>query len=260
MGKVPEYTALTSLNESMSFYCVIDSDLDGNYESNRVALSVLRASLYATGSKIFKLSKGTDIASASALALEDDGNYFDVTGTTGITSINTVQIGTVVVLQFDGVLTLTHHATNLILPTAANITTAAGDQAAFVEYDTGKWRCLWYTTAGKIPVYSSDAMRPVYIDAAPQALSGAGAVDIVSPITNVTTTGAGDALTLADATILGQMKVINHVVDGGSYVLTPTTLSGGATITVTDVGVSITLMWTASGWRLVEQTGVATIA
>ncbi|MHC5061701.1 MAG: hypothetical protein ACYTFK_11535 [Planctomycetota bacterium] len=103
-------------------------------------------------------------------------------------------------------------------------------------------------------------LQPVYIDAAPQALSGAGAVDIVSPVTNFTSTGATDALTLVDSTVIGQVKVINHEVDGGGYVLTPTTLSGGTTITVTDVGVSITLMWTTSGWLLVSQTGVATIA
>ena len=103
-------------------------------------------------------------------------------------------------------------------------------------------------------------VAPFYIDAAPQALSGPGAVDIVSPVTNFTSTGATDALTLADSTQIGQVKVLNHAVDGGGYVLTPTTLSGGTTITVTDVGVSITLMWTASGWRLMSQTGVATIA
>ena len=101
---------------------------------------------------------------------------------------------------------------------------------------------------------------PHYIDAAPQALSGAGAVDIVSPITNFTSTGATDALTLVDATTEGHVKVINHSVDGGGYVLTPTTLAGGTTITVTDPAVSITLMWTTAGWRLMSQTGVATIA
>lgn len=88
-------------------------------------------------------TKGTDVASAAALTL-GDGNYFDITGTTAITSIGTKGVGTVIKLHFDGALTLTHHATDLILPGGANITTAAGDEAEFVEYATGDWRCVGY--------------------------------------------------------------------------------------------------------------------
>jgi hypothetical protein len=50
-------------------------------------------------------------------------------------------------LHFDGALILTHHATDLVLPGAANITTAAGDEAEFVEYATGDYRCTSYTKA-----------------------------------------------------------------------------------------------------------------
>jgi hypothetical protein len=92
-------------------------------------------------------AKGADVASASALPLITDGNYFDVTGTTTITSFNSMGVGTWIGLQFDGVLTLTHNATDLILPGAANITTAAGDEAIFVEYASGDWRCVAYTRA-----------------------------------------------------------------------------------------------------------------
>ena len=91
--------------------------------------------------------KGEDVASAAALTLPGDGNYFDITGTTTITSMATKAAGTVVRLHFDGALTLTHHATNLILPGAANITTAAGDEAEFVEYAEGSWRCTRYQEA-----------------------------------------------------------------------------------------------------------------
>jgi hypothetical protein len=44
-------------------------------------------------------------------------------------------------------LTLTHHATDLILPSGANITTAAGDEFTFVEYASGDWRCIGYVLA-----------------------------------------------------------------------------------------------------------------
>ena len=96
---------------------------------------------------LLEFNKGADIASATALALGVDGNYFDVTGTTAITSINTRRVGSIIKLHFDGILALTHHVTDLILPGGANITTAAGDEAEFVEYATGDWRCTNYSTA-----------------------------------------------------------------------------------------------------------------
>ena len=92
-----------------------------------------------------KFSKGADITSASALTLGNDGNYFDVTGTTNITSIDAVGIGTVIKLHFDGVLTLTHNATNLVLPGGADIVTVAGDEIEFIEYATGDWRLTSYS-------------------------------------------------------------------------------------------------------------------
>ena len=102
---------------------------------------------------MFRWRKGSDIASASALTLGTGGNFFDVTGTTSITSISTSGvIGTRILLQFDGVLTLTYHATDLILPGKANIITAAGDIAEFIEYASGDWMCLNYTRASGYPV------------------------------------------------------------------------------------------------------------
>lgn len=95
-------------------------------------------------------TKGGDIASASSLAL-GDGNYFDITGTTTVTAIATKGTGSVIKLHFDAVLILTHHASNLILPGAANITTAAGDEAEFIEYATGLWRCVSYQVAANVP-------------------------------------------------------------------------------------------------------------
>ena len=69
-------------------------------------------------------SKGADVASATALVLLTDGNYFDVTGTVTNTSFNTTAVGTQIKLHFDAACILTHHATDLILPSGANITTA----------------------------------------------------------------------------------------------------------------------------------------
>ena len=106
----------------------------------------LGGTLDANGKQV-RLAKGADVASVAALALGTDGNYFDITGVIAITSIGTLGIGTVVTLHFDGILTLTHHAADLILPSGANIATAAGDEATFIEYAAGDWRCVNYTKA-----------------------------------------------------------------------------------------------------------------
>jgi hypothetical protein len=82
-----------------------------------------------------------------------------------------------------------------------------------------------------------------------QSLSGAGAVNTTDMMTSLTTTGAAQALTLANGTV-GQIKIIAHVVDGGSAVLTPTTKIGFTTITFTGVGESATLVYTSAGWAI----------
>ena len=87
-----------------------------------------------------------------------------------------------------------------------------------------------------------------------QALSGAGAVNTTDMLTSLTTTGATQALTLANGT-LGQIKIISHVVDGGSAVLTHTTKIGFTTITFTAVGDSAMLIYTVSGWDIVSLNG-----
>ena len=89
------------------------------------------------------------------------------------------------------------------------------------------------------------------------ALSGAGAVDIVNLVTEVTSTGA-DALTLADGTTVGQMKIITMVVDGGDATLTPTTFANGTTMTFADVNDTVCLVWANTiGWVIVSNSGVA---
>lgn len=81
-----------------------------------------------------------------------------------------------------------------------------------------------------------------------QALSGAGAANVTTETTKITSTGVLDAISLADG-VDGQTKIIIHDVDGGSFVLTPTTKTGWTTFTSTIAGESITLKFvTTRGW------------
>ena len=90
--------------------------------------TLLPAATAAAGRAILELAKGADIASASPLVLGTDGNYFDVTGTTGFSQITCIA-GVLFMLQFDDVLTMTDGA-NLDLG-GVDITTAIGDRGIF---------------------------------------------------------------------------------------------------------------------------------
>ena len=92
--------------------------------------------------------QGADVASAGTTSL-GEGGYFNITGTTTITDIDfaTDKAGRKAWVKFAGALTLTHNASTLILPTGANITTAAGDTACFVSEGSDVIRCVAYQRA-----------------------------------------------------------------------------------------------------------------
>lgn len=101
---------------------------------------------YSTPDSVAALwEKGSDIASAGTIAV-GEGGFFHVTGTTTITNIDpaTDKAGRFFTLVFDAALTLTHHATTLILPTGANIVTVAGDTGLFVSEGSDAVRCVVY--------------------------------------------------------------------------------------------------------------------
>jgi hypothetical protein len=115
--------------------------------------------------------RGTAIASAATVDLSAaTGNFVHVTGTTTITSLGTVGAGLVYYVTFDGILTLTHNGTSLILPGANSITTAAGDIGIFVSEGAGNWRCVAFTRAA----YRPDDWEKI----SAQAFSGVAQVDI----------------------------------------------------------------------------------
>lgn len=101
--------------------------------------------LLTGGPELFNV-KGADIASATTINLTTaTGDVVDVTGTTTITAV-TLAEGESRTVRFTGALTLTHGA-SLVLPGAANITTAAGDYAIFRGYASSVVRCVAYVKA-----------------------------------------------------------------------------------------------------------------
>jgi len=94
-----------------------------------------------------------------------------------------------------------------------------------------------------------------------QALSGAGAADVTNLVTELTTGAGAAAVTLADGTTVGQMKIITMVVDGGgTATVTPTTFANGSTLAFADVNDTVCLVWASTiGWVIVSNNG-ATVA
>jgi hypothetical protein len=107
-------------------------------------LTGLWSDLFEEGMSV-RQEMGDAIASAGTITIGYSGTYH-VTGTTTITDIDFTgdHAGREVRLIFDGALTLTHHATTLILPTAANITTAAGDSCIVVSEGSDAVRVTAY--------------------------------------------------------------------------------------------------------------------
>jgi hypothetical protein len=129
----------------------------GSLASTTEQLAGTDASKRSTPDSVAALwEKGADVASSGTLTV-GEGGYFHITGTTAITALalSVDKAGRKVWLKFDGALTLTHNATSLILPTGANIATAAGDIAGFVSEGSGNFRCFVYQRADGTALASS---------------------------------------------------------------------------------------------------------
>lgn len=140
---LPEWSTTESSNKPLGG-TAISTNLDDNL---RMLSKVVRGWL---------AHKGSDIASAGTTDLGAvEGLMHDITGTTTITSFGTVSAGIWKIIKFEGALTLTHNATSLILPGAANITTADGDIAVVISEGSGNWRCVSYIPAATAPIAAS---------------------------------------------------------------------------------------------------------
>ena len=131
-----------------------NSTLQADIIRGQTGTTVKLGGLLDTDGNYIQTEKGGDIASASPLVIDTDGDYFDVTGTVSFAAM-TVAADRQFTLQFDGILTMTHHATNLDLPGEANITTAAGDVATFQSTGSNTVQCINYTRADGTAIVSS---------------------------------------------------------------------------------------------------------
>lgn len=128
----------------------------GNTATAADVVAGTSTTLFATPDAIGALwERQPDIASAATLVLSA-GGYYEVTGTTGISGINSARSGLEVQLRFQNALTLTHSGSFALIG-GVNIVTEAGDVATLrnvsaVATSGATWRMTDYQRATGEPL------------------------------------------------------------------------------------------------------------
>jgi len=86
---------------------------------------------------------GAPVASAAALPLLNDGRFNLVTGSVGITSMNSVGVGKIKTLEFAATCLVASNA-NIILNSGDDVVVSAGDKLTFYEFASGQWKLINY--------------------------------------------------------------------------------------------------------------------
>lgn len=137
-----QVTAFTASTGAMTVN-VTGTGGSGTAASWNVALSGQPAAPVTSGTLTGVLNLAPSVTLASA-ATTDIGsamsNNVTITGTATITALGVAPEGATRNLTFAGAATLVHNATSLILPSALNISTAAGDTCVAQSLGSGNWR------------------------------------------------------------------------------------------------------------------------
>ena len=156
-------------------------------------------SLLGSGNIVVSYSESiaTPIASAATTSISAaGGKSVHITGTTTITSLGTGTTGQTVKVIFDDALVLTHNTTSLMNISNANITTAAGDTAVFLNENgaSGYWRMLSYTRKD-----GTALVPPTSVTTATNATNATNAT-ITKCIVNTVSTCRNDGIPVVSAT------------------------------------------------------------
>ena len=127
--------------------------------------------------------------------------------------------------------------------------TASTDTALISDTSASETKKITLTNLFKTPYVGT-----------PQALSGAGAANLTTSVTNCISTGDDQVVSLANSTQAGQIKIVTHVVDGGDVRVSPATLDGGSYATLDAVGDTVVLIWNDSAWQIIGGNGYTVVA
>ena len=83
------------------------------------------------------------------------------------------------------------------------------------------------------------------------------AISITTALTLLETTGTNAATTLADGTVVGQIKIIVHDTAGGTSEMTPADPMGYIDVDFVSLGDSFTCIWSGTKWAALANTNLA---
>jgi hypothetical protein len=211
------------------------NDVAVNYATTTNMLTGTATNVAANPDSVAALwESGTDNADGATITLGEGGCFNLITSTTAITAFvfSTDKAGRRAVIRFNTARTLTHNATSLILPTAANITTVAGDQCQIQSLGSGNFRINWYQRADGTPLAGS--MTTIADDTFLANVSGGAAVATAKTFTSL----AGDSLSY-DATghnidYIGTTNEVNlNAITGAQGVVDISAMVCGGRLTIT---------------------------
>jgi hypothetical protein len=181
------------------------------------------------------------VASAATVDLCASANapqaYIVITGNVTVTSFgSTCKAGHVKLITFAGALTLTYDPTSLIIPGAASVATAAGDQAIVVALGGGNWQVVSYAPAsgqslvnlavpvGTVLTFGGYTIPANFVEGYGQAISRTAYPNYLAAVTSVqsvTRTSGSPTLTgFSDTTRFGSGQYVEGAgIPAGSYIL-----------------------------------------
>lgn len=184
-------------------------------------------------------------------------NTISVSGTTTVTAFDSIASGAKRVLHFQGILTLTHNGTSLILPTGANIATAAGDVAEFLSLGSGNWRCVSYLRASGAALsgggsFTGGTLTSALNEAPQVTLASAATVNIGAAAANSVSISGTTTITAFDSIASGAVRRL--VFQGAltfTHNATSLILPGGGNITTAAGDVAWMESLGSGNWRCV---------
>lgn len=131
---MPVPTDISNLSTTTASNYPSGSDVIGNNLDNylRVIQSIIKQ----------MVSKGTNVASATSITLPNDGQVFNITGTSNIATVANSWDGRIVVFQFDSTASVVSGGNITMPPGITQIKFASGDFCALINKSTG-WTYLY---------------------------------------------------------------------------------------------------------------------
>lgn len=186
------------------------------------------------------LSAPTTLAAGTSTDLgSKDETFITLTGSAAtVTALGTVSAGIYKWVIFNAAHVLTHNATSLILPSAANITAASGDVACFVSLGSGNWRCVSYTRASGNNVLNASTFGDGTVGAPSVTFAADLDTGFYRSGTNTVNVAAGGASVASFAAAVGVTPTTTFTVSGGTTItLTP---GEGSALTINPLGTGVT--------------------